>query len=49
MYGINTIIKMWYLTASKISDSREFLNWIKWDEFLSYLWIKFVNINSEIW
>ena len=29
MYSINKIIKMWHLTACKISGSLSFLNWIK--------------------
>ena len=37
--------KIWHLTACKISVSLSFL---KWNEFLSYLWISVANINSEI-
>ena len=36
---------MWHLTACKISVS---LSVLKWNDFLSYLWINVANINSEI-
>ena len=36
---------MWHLKACKISVNLLFL---KWNDFLSYLWINVANINSEI-
>ena len=39
---------MWHLTASKISVSLSFFNWIKNETiFLSYLWINVGNINGN--
>ena len=40
--------KMWHLTACKISVSVSFLNWIKNETILSYLWINVANINLEM-
>ena len=37
---------MWHLRACKISVSLSFL---KWNDFLLYLWINVANINSEIY
>ena len=45
IYGTNTNINMWHLTACNISVSLSFL---KWNDVLSYLWIDVANINSEI-
>ena len=42
IYGINTIN---HLTACKISVCLLFL---KWNDFLSYLWINVGNINSKM-
>ena len=40
---------MWHLRASKIPLSLSFLTWIKNEMiFLSYLWIIFGNIISEV-
>ena len=48
MYGMNTIIKCDTWQSVKFQLVSHFLNWIKWNDFLSYLWINVDNINSEI-